>query len=58
MHWNVSITDLDMAHVDVEREELSKIGASLTRHRCPTEDDVIRECQEADALMVQWAPIH
>jgi len=57
MQWNVSITDLDMADVDVEREELARIGASLTRHRCLTEDDVIRECQEADALMVQWAPI-
>jgi D-3-phosphoglycerate dehydrogenase len=57
MPWNVAITDLDLAHVDHERGELAKIGATLTRHQCLTEDDVIRKCREADALMVQWAPI-
>lgn len=57
MRWKVAITDLDMAHVDHEREELARIHASLTRHQCVSEDDVIRNCQDADALMVQWAPI-
>jgi D-3-phosphoglycerate dehydrogenase len=55
--WNVCITDLDLAHIDKERSELARIGATLTRHDCRTEDDVIRTCQEADALLVQWAPI-
>jgi D-3-phosphoglycerate dehydrogenase len=57
MSWNVCITDLDLQGTDLEEQELAAIGASLTRLDCRTEDDVIASCQEADALMVQWAPI-
>jgi D-3-phosphoglycerate dehydrogenase len=57
MSWNVCITDLDLPGTDLEQHELAAIGASLSRLECRTEDDVIASCQEADALMVQWAPI-
>lgn len=57
MGWNVYITDLDLPETDLEERELSAAGLHLTRLDCRTEDDVIALCQNADALMVQWAPI-
>ncbi len=57
MTWNVCITDLDLAGIDIERQELATIGATVTRLHCQTEDDLIANCQEADALLVQWAPV-
>jgi D-3-phosphoglycerate dehydrogenase / 2-oxoglutarate reductase len=57
MSWNVCITDLDLAHTDHERAELARIDASLTRFQCRTEDEVVQFCRDADALLVQWAPI-
>jgi D-3-phosphoglycerate dehydrogenase len=57
MSWKVCITDLDLADIDVERDVLATIGATVERHECRTEEDVIRHCRDADALLVQWAPI-
>ncbi len=57
MTWNVVITDLDLPGTDLEAAELATIGATLTRLDCQSEDDVIAACHDADALMVQWAPI-
>lgn len=57
MTWNVAITDLDMPSIEAERAELRAIGARLVRHDCKTSEDIIRDCQDADALMVQWAPV-
>lgn len=57
MSWKVCVTDLDLSDIKVEQEVLSTIGASVERHHCRTEDDVISRCADADALLVQWAPI-
>ncbi len=57
MSWKVCVTDLDLSDIKVEQEVLSTIGASVERHHCCTEDDVISRCADADALLVQWAPI-
>lgn len=57
MGWKVYITDLDLENDDIERELMASIGASLERHQCRTEDEVIKVCGDADALLVQYAPI-
>lgn len=57
MTWNVAITDLDMPSIEVERTELRAIDARLVRYDCKTPEDIIRDCRDADALMVQWAPL-
>lgn len=57
MSWKVCVTDLDLSDIEIERNVLSAIGATVERHHCRTEDDVISCCADADALLVQWAPI-
>jgi D-3-phosphoglycerate dehydrogenase len=57
MGWNVVITDVSFPHVHLEEEELKAIGASLVRLECRSPADVLRQCQEADALLVQYVPI-
>lgn len=36
---------------------LEKAGIPLELKQCKTEEDVIRECQDADVFIVQYAPI-
>jgi D-3-phosphoglycerate dehydrogenase len=57
MSWKVMITDVSFPDVELEQTELSAIGASLVRLDCKTAGDVIQQCKEADALLVQYAPI-
>jgi D-3-phosphoglycerate dehydrogenase len=57
MSWKVMITDVSFPNVEFERAELQSVGASLVRLNCKTADDVIKQCQDADALLVQYAPI-
>ena len=57
MSWNVMITDVSFPDVSLELAELQLIGASLVRLNCKTANDVIQQCQQADALLVQYAPI-
>ncbi len=54
---NVFITDHGFPHVDREREIITQAGAQLHVAQCKTAEDVIAACGEADALLVQWAPI-
>ncbi len=57
MGWKVMITDVSFPDVSLELEELRLIDASLVRLNCKTSNEVIQQCQEADALLVQYAPI-
>ena len=57
MSWKVMITDVSFPDVELEQAELSSIGASLVRLDCKTTGEVIQQCKEADALLVQYAPI-
>jgi len=43
--------------MEPERLVLSKIRASVTKYACKSEADVIEVARDADALLVQWAPI-
>ncbi len=55
----VIITDHGFPNVEPERAVLEAAGFELETIQpiCKTEDDVIRTCGGADALIVQWAPI-
>lgn len=53
------ITDHGFPHVDLEREAIESAGCAfeVIQPICRTEDDIIRTCGDADALLVQWAPV-
>lgn len=55
----VIITDHGFPHIDLEREVIESAGFTLETIQpiCKTEDDIIRTCGDADALLVQWAPV-
>lgn len=55
----VVITDHGFPTIDPERGIIEGAGFHLrdVQPICKTEDDVIRECKDADVLLVQWAPI-
>jgi D-3-phosphoglycerate dehydrogenase len=53
----VAITDAEYESHEPEREVLSKLNVELVKFRCSTEDEVIKNCWDADALLNQYAPI-
>jgi D-3-phosphoglycerate dehydrogenase len=53
----VAITDFNFPHVEREGEILSRAGAEWAAYQCKTPVEVIENCREADALIVQWATI-
>ncbi|MBO0588564.1 C-terminal binding protein [Sporosarcina sp. E16_8] len=55
--YKVIVTDYEYTTFAPEQEVLSKIGIELTFKQCRTEEDVIAECKDADALISQYAPI-
>ncbi len=52
----VVITDYDLGTAEVEQAELAGI-ASVEVSQCKTEEEVVAAAQEADGLLVQYAPI-
>jgi len=55
--YKVVVTDYEYTTFAPEQEVLSKIGIDLTFKQCRTEEDVIAECKDADALISQYAPL-
>ena len=53
----VVITDSPWEDNSVERGILEEGGVQVIRSRCQTEQEVIEASQDADALLVGWAPI-
>lgn len=53
----VVVTDCSFPEVAAERSRVEAAGGVLEVARCRTEDDVIAACQDANVLLVQWAPI-
>ena len=51
------ITDFQFPHIEAERNIIEDAGGQLTALQCKTEQDVIERAGDADALLVQWAPI-
>jgi D-3-phosphoglycerate dehydrogenase len=54
---HVVITDTGFPNADVEISVLSALNAKVTVAHCRTEDEVLAVARDADALLVQWAPI-
>jgi D-3-phosphoglycerate dehydrogenase len=55
--YKVVITDHSFPDVAVERELIEAAGGLLEVAQCRSEADVIAACRDADALLVQWAPV-
>jgi D-3-phosphoglycerate dehydrogenase len=55
--WKVIITDCDHGSVEIEKEELDRIGAEMTLAQVKSEEDVIRVCAQVDGLINQYAPL-
>jgi D-3-phosphoglycerate dehydrogenase len=55
--YKVTITDADYESHEPEREVLSGLNVELVKFQCSTEDEVIRNCWDADALLNEYAPI-
>lgn len=53
----VVITDSDLPATGADEAVLREAGLRVRRADCRTEDDVVRAASDADALIVQWAPI-
>jgi D-3-phosphoglycerate dehydrogenase len=53
----VIVTDHGFSHVEQEERLAAEAGATLVVAQCKTAEDVIAACRDADALLVQWAPI-
>ncbi|GEL77728.1 C-terminal binding protein [Tenuibacillus multivorans] len=55
--FNVVVTDYNYHTFEPEKEVLKQMGIELRLEQCRTEEDVMNKCQDADALLNQYAPI-
>jgi len=55
--FKIVVTDSESDSIDIEIKEAKKIGASVVRGNCKSEDEVIDIAKDADALLVNLAPI-
>ncbi|MGE4485134.1 MAG: C-terminal binding protein [Oscillospiraceae bacterium] len=55
--YKVTITDYYYENLENEKSEISKLDAILLDYHCKTEEDVISAAKDADAVIVQFAPI-
>ena len=55
--YQVVITDCDHGSISQEEQTLTAGGARVRLEQCRTERDVAERCSDADALLVQYAPI-
>lgn len=53
----VVITDCDHGSIEIEKEELCRIGAKITLAQVRSEEDLIRVCGQADGILNQYAPL-
>jgi D-3-phosphoglycerate dehydrogenase len=54
---NVVITDCDHDNIDPEKKVFAEAGVGVRLARCRTASEVIEEAREADAIIIQYAPI-
>lgn len=55
--FKVFVTDYEYETLKNEEHEIAKLDADFIPIQCKTEEDVIRLAKDADALLVQYAPI-
>lgn len=53
----VVIVDYYYEHIEAERREIARLGAVLEDYHCKTEDEIIAVAKDADAVIVQFAPV-
>jgi len=55
--FKVVITDAEYPSFEIEKNVLSKLDVKITKFQCKTEEDLIRNCKDADAILNQYAKI-
>lgn len=55
--FKVVITDAEYPSFDTEKKVLSKLNVELIKFQCKTEEDLIRNCKDADAIINQYTKI-
>lgn len=55
--FRVVVTDERHASYDIERKILEAAGAQLEIKNCVTVEDIIRECADADGILLDMAPM-
>ena len=55
--YKVYVSDSRHTSYEIEREILKTIDAELFLCNCRTEEDVIRECGDADGILLDLAPM-
>lgn len=55
--YKVVVTDYEYSSLEIEKEVLQDIDVQFITAQCRTEDDVMEACQDADAIINQYAPI-
>ncbi|CBL06772.1 hypothetical protein MHY_20910 [Megamonas hypermegale ART12/1] len=53
----IIITDCDHKDINIETKVLNDASLNFELKQCHSEEDVILQCQDADALIVQYAKI-
>jgi phosphoglycerate dehydrogenase-like enzyme len=53
----VLFTDYDFPDVQIEKDVIEGAGITLKLAQCKTVDDVIRESEDCEALLVEYAPV-
>lgn len=53
----IVIADYYYEHLEAEKKEIARLDAILEDYHCSTEEEVIAVAKDADALVVQFAPI-
>lgn len=57
MPFQVVYTDNGFENVETERSIIQAAGGRLDEAQCRTAEEVAEACRDADAILVQWAPI-
>ncbi|PRO66546.1 C-terminal binding protein [Alkalicoccus urumqiensis] len=57
MSWNIVVTDYNYDTFAPEEAVFREAGMELQLRQCRTEDEVIEQCREADAVLNQYAPL-
>ena len=55
--FKVVITDAEYPSFDIEKKVLSPCNVNLVKCQCTTEEELIRNCRDADAILNQYAKI-
>ena len=55
--FKVVITDAEYPSFDIEKKVLSSCNVNLVKCQCTTEEELIRNCRDADAILNQYAKI-